>query len=63
VAVTTNEFLTDKVLKDVRAMVAPLEQAWVTLAYACEFDAMVGTHNFSSEGPFKVEKADIFILD
>lgn len=45
VAITTNGFLTDKVLKDVGAAIAPLEQAGVTLVFACGFDAVGETHD------------------
>src|SRR5512136_75219 len=45
VAITTNGFLTDKVLKDVGAAIAPLEQAGVTLVFACGFDAVGEVHD------------------
>ena len=45
VAITTNGFLTDKVLKDVGAVIAPLEQAGVTLVFACGFDAVGEVHD------------------
>jgi MoaA/NifB/PqqE/SkfB family radical SAM enzyme len=45
VAITTNGFLTDKVLKDVGAVIAPLDDAGVTLVFACGFDAVGETHD------------------
>jgi len=45
VAITTNGFLTDKVLKDVGAVIGPLEQAGVTLVFACGFDAVGEVHD------------------
>jgi MoaA/NifB/PqqE/SkfB family radical SAM enzyme len=45
VAITTNGFLTDKVLTAVGAVIAPLEQAGVTLVFACGFDAVGETHD------------------
>ena len=45
VAITTNGFLTDKVLKDVGAVIAPLDDAGVTLVFACGFDAMGEAHD------------------
>jgi MoaA/NifB/PqqE/SkfB family radical SAM enzyme len=45
VAITTNGFLTDKVLKDVGDVIAPLEQAGVTLVFACGFDAVGEVHD------------------
>ena len=45
VAITTNGFLTEKVLKDVGAVIGPLEQAGVTLVFACGFDAVGETHD------------------
>jgi len=45
VAITTNGFLTDKVLKDVGAAIGPLEQAGVTLVFACGFDAVGKVHD------------------
>jgi MoaA/NifB/PqqE/SkfB family radical SAM enzyme len=45
VAITTNGFLTEKVLKDVGAMIAPLEQAGVCLVFACGFDAVGEVHD------------------
>lgn len=45
VAITTNGFLTDKVLKDVGTVIAPLDDAGVTLVFACGFDAMGETHD------------------
>ncbi|MFH0825452.1 MAG: radical SAM protein [Pseudomonadota bacterium] len=45
VAVTTNGFLTDKVLKDTGEVIAPLERAGVTLVFACGFDAVGETHD------------------
>lgn len=45
VAITTNGFLTDKVLKDVGAVIAPLEEAGVTLVFACGFDAVGEVHD------------------
>jgi MoaA/NifB/PqqE/SkfB family radical SAM enzyme len=45
VAITTNGFLTEKVLKDVDAVIAPLEQAGVCLVFACGFDAVGEVHD------------------
>jgi MoaA/NifB/PqqE/SkfB family radical SAM enzyme len=45
VAITTNGFLTDKILKDVTAVLAPLEGAGVTLVFACGFDAVGAVHD------------------
>ena len=45
VAITTNGFLTEKVLKDVGAVIGPLEQAGVTLVFACGFDAVGDAHD------------------
>ncbi len=45
VAITTNGFLTDKVLKDVGAVIGPLEEAGVTLVFACGFDAVGEVHD------------------
>lgn len=45
VAITTNGFLTGKVLKDVGTVIAPLDDAGVTLVFACGFDAMGETHD------------------
>jgi MoaA/NifB/PqqE/SkfB family radical SAM enzyme len=45
VAITTNGFLTDKILKDVGTVIAPLEQAGVTLVFACGFDAVGEAHD------------------
>jgi len=45
VAITTNGILTEKVLRDVGAVIAPLEQAGVTLVFACGFDAVGETHD------------------
>ena len=45
VAITTNGFLTDKVLANVEAVIAPLEMAGVSLVFACGFDAVGATHD------------------
>jgi MoaA/NifB/PqqE/SkfB family radical SAM enzyme len=45
VAITTNGFLTDKVLKDVGAVIGPLEEAGVTLVFACGLDAVGEVHD------------------
>jgi MoaA/NifB/PqqE/SkfB family radical SAM enzyme len=45
VAITTNGFLTDKVLKDVGAVIAPLQAAGVALVFACGLDAVGKTHD------------------
>ena len=45
IAITTNGFLTDKVLKDVGAVIAPLDDAGVTLVFACGFDALGLAHD------------------
>lgn len=45
VAITTNGFLTDKILREVAAVIAPLEEAGVTLVFACGFDAVGEVHD------------------
>jgi MoaA/NifB/PqqE/SkfB family radical SAM enzyme len=45
VAITTNGFLTDKVLRDVGTVIAPLDDAGVTLVFACGLDAVGKTHD------------------
>jgi MoaA/NifB/PqqE/SkfB family radical SAM enzyme len=45
VAITTNGFLTRKILTDVSAVIEPLEQAGVTLVFACGFDAVGEVHD------------------
>jgi MoaA/NifB/PqqE/SkfB family radical SAM enzyme len=45
VAITTNGFLTEKVLKDVGSVIGPLEGAGVTLVFACGFDAVGEVHD------------------
>jgi MoaA/NifB/PqqE/SkfB family radical SAM enzyme len=45
VAITTNGFLTDKVLRDVGSVIAPLDDAGVTLVFACGFDGVGKTHD------------------
>lgn len=45
VAITTNGFLTDKIMRDVAAVIAPLEAAGVTLVFACGFDAVGTVHD------------------
>jgi MoaA/NifB/PqqE/SkfB family radical SAM enzyme len=45
VAITTNGFLTSKILTDVGAVIEPLEQAGVTLVFACGFDAVGEVHD------------------
>jgi MoaA/NifB/PqqE/SkfB family radical SAM enzyme len=45
VAITTNGFLTDKVLRDAGTVIAPLDDAGVTLVFACGFDAVGQTHD------------------
>jgi MoaA/NifB/PqqE/SkfB family radical SAM enzyme len=45
VAITTNGFLTEKVLKDVGVVIGPLEEAGVTLVFACGFDAVGEVHD------------------
>jgi MoaA/NifB/PqqE/SkfB family radical SAM enzyme len=45
VAITTNGLLTDKVLQDVAAVIAPLDAAGVTLVFACGLDAVGATHD------------------
>jgi MoaA/NifB/PqqE/SkfB family radical SAM enzyme len=45
VAITTNGLLTDKVLKDVSGVIAPLEEAGVALVFACGCDAVSTTHD------------------
>ena len=45
VAITTNGFLTAKILSDVSAVIGPLEQAGVTLVFACGMDGVGETHD------------------
>jgi MoaA/NifB/PqqE/SkfB family radical SAM enzyme len=45
VAITTNGFLTRRVLADVRAVIGPLERAGVTLVFACGMDAVGDLHD------------------
>jgi MoaA/NifB/PqqE/SkfB family radical SAM enzyme len=45
VAITTNGFLTDKILGDVSAVIASLETAGVPLVFACGFDAVGDIHD------------------
>jgi len=45
VAITTNGFLTEKILNDVGTVIGPLEQAGVTLVFACGFDAVGEVHD------------------
>jgi MoaA/NifB/PqqE/SkfB family radical SAM enzyme len=45
VAITTNGLLTDKVLKDVGRVIAPLEEVGVDLVFACGCDAVGPTHD------------------
>ena len=45
VAITTNGFLTAKIMSDVSAAIGPLEQAGVTLVFACGMDAVGDTHD------------------
>ncbi len=45
VAITTNGLLTDKVLKDVAAVIGPLEEAGLALVFACGCDAAGATHD------------------
>jgi MoaA/NifB/PqqE/SkfB family radical SAM enzyme len=45
VAITTNGFLTQKILSDVGAVIDPLEQAGVTLVFACGMDAVGDAHD------------------
>ncbi len=45
VALTTNGFLTAKVLKVVDTVIVPLEQAGVSLVFACGFDAVGDVHD------------------
>jgi MoaA/NifB/PqqE/SkfB family radical SAM enzyme len=45
VAITTNGLLTEKVLKDVGQVIAPLEEAGVALVFACGCDAVNATHD------------------
>lgn len=45
VAITTNGFLTAKILKDVEAVIAPLEEAGVALVFACGLDAVGAVHD------------------
>ena len=45
VAITTNGFLTPKILSDVSTVIEPLEKAGVTLVFACGMDAIGDTHD------------------
>ncbi len=45
VAITTNGFLTERVLRDVGAVIASLEQAGIALVFACGFDAVGEVHD------------------
>lgn len=45
IAITTNGFLTQKVLDAVTAVIAPLEQAGITLVFACGMDAVGEVHD------------------
>jgi MoaA/NifB/PqqE/SkfB family radical SAM enzyme len=45
VAITTNGLLTEKVLKDVGRVIAPLEEAGVDMVFACGCDAVNATHD------------------
>ncbi len=45
IAITTNGFLTEKIIGDISAVIGPLEQAGVSLVFACGFDAVGETHD------------------
>jgi MoaA/NifB/PqqE/SkfB family radical SAM enzyme len=45
VAITTNGFLTDKILADVGTVIAQLEQSGISLVFACGFDAVGEAHD------------------
>jgi MoaA/NifB/PqqE/SkfB family radical SAM enzyme len=45
IAITTNGFLSDKVLRDVGNVIVPLEDAGISLVFACGFDAVGTTHD------------------
>lgn len=45
IAITTNGFLTEKIIKNVTAVISPLEQAGVSLVFACGFDAVGEVHD------------------
>ena len=45
VAITTNGFLTQKILSDVSTVIATLEKAGVTLVFACGMDAVGDVHD------------------
>ena len=45
IAITTNGFLTQNVLGKVSAVIAPLEQAGITLVFACGMDAVGEVHD------------------
>ena len=45
IAITTNGFLTQTVLDVVRAVIAPLEQAGISLVFACGMDAVGEVHD------------------
>ena len=44
IAITTNGFLTQKILDDVGAVIAPLEQKGIALVFACGMDAVGAVH-------------------
>lgn len=45
IAITTNGFLTQKILDNVNAVIAPLEQAGISLVFACGMDAVGDVHD------------------
>ena len=45
IAVTTNGILTQKILDEVKAVIAPLEQAGISLVFACGMDAVGEVHD------------------
>jgi MoaA/NifB/PqqE/SkfB family radical SAM enzyme len=51
IAVTTNGFLTDRVLNTVRNVVAPLEEAGTTLVFACGLDGVGEVHDLVRNFP------------
>ncbi|MBL0225290.1 MAG: radical SAM protein [Geobacteraceae bacterium] len=45
IAITTNGFLTQKILDEVNAVITPLEQAGISLVFACGMDAVGEVHD------------------
>lgn len=45
IAITTNGFLTQKILRDVSSVIEPLEKAGIALVFACGMDAVGDVHD------------------